>query len=455
MKNCDLSSSTTKSTSCLHSLSSLISIILLWLFAGNVLYAQGLLINEISNRAGNEEYVELLVWGGTDPISAGCPPCLDLRGWIIDDNDGTFATGMGTGIAQGAIRFANDPQWECVPYGTLIVVYNEGQDENNILTKLPIGDDLSDSNDDCVYVLPGDSDFFEGSRTVPSVSSPGYAGAVWNTMDADWNPGDLNASAIMGNLNDSYQTRSSDINSPYTAAATPYHAVNWGNNLTNTIIYIGGDVDEEVVYMDNSADDDPFNPANWTRGDAGVYPDDTPPTPPTPGDETPGLPNSPANAAWIASMSSCGYEPPDFDDITPNDCAPGGGGSFVIEISGGAENFAFSWKNIDDGSTFSSPAVWPAGMPITISNLTPGDYDITITDAFGCQIVESETINSGLLVSTSSASPMNNSQNCGENNGIVEVTGITGGDSNYPCRTTSDYCKIWHREAMRLRLLTV
>ena len=30
---------------------------------------------------------------------------LDLRGWILDDNNGYFASGGGTGIATGSYRF--------------------------------------------------------------------------------------------------------------------------------------------------------------------------------------------------------------------------------------------------------------------------------------------------------------------------------------------------------------
>jgi hypothetical protein len=41
---------------------------------------------------------------------------------IIEDNNGYFAPGSGTGIAPGAIRFANIPFWQTIPQGTFIVI---------------------------------------------------------------------------------------------------------------------------------------------------------------------------------------------------------------------------------------------------------------------------------------------------------------------------------------------
>ena len=70
-------------------------------------YSQQLIINEVSQGSGNAEYVELLVVGTPScqtPVS-----CMDIRGVVIDDNNGYFAAGSGTGIASGALRFANNP----------------------------------------------------------------------------------------------------------------------------------------------------------------------------------------------------------------------------------------------------------------------------------------------------------------------------------------------------------
>src|SRR4051812_39184006 len=92
-------------------LSRIIPILICFLFSFE-LKAQ-LVINEVSQGAsGNKEYVEFVVIGTPTCTTI---PCIDLRGYIIDDNNGTFATGAGTGIANGCIKLSNDALWSCVP----------------------------------------------------------------------------------------------------------------------------------------------------------------------------------------------------------------------------------------------------------------------------------------------------------------------------------------------------
>ena len=68
--------------------------------------SQSLIINEVSQGpTGSKEYVEFLVIPSA--TSQNCTTCTDLRGWIIDDNNGYFSNGVtsGTGVAAGACRF--------------------------------------------------------------------------------------------------------------------------------------------------------------------------------------------------------------------------------------------------------------------------------------------------------------------------------------------------------------
>jgi hypothetical protein len=107
------------------------------------LKAQTLIINEVSNGpAGSQEYVEFVVIDTA--IAYDCngstPPCVDIRGWIFDDNSGYHGAG---GVASGAVRFSQDPLWSCVPVGTIILIYNSA-DPN---TSLPANDvTMSDNN---------------------------------------------------------------------------------------------------------------------------------------------------------------------------------------------------------------------------------------------------------------------------------------------------------------------
>ena len=138
-----------------------ICIIFLILFSRlTVSNAQTLIINEISQGpSGSKEYVEFLVipTGAINP----CQPnanCLDLRGWIIDDNNGFFTPGStsGVGLAQGALRFSNSSFWSCIPVGTLIVVYND-TDPN---ASLP-ANDVSMNDGNCRLILPASSALIE------------------------------------------------------------------------------------------------------------------------------------------------------------------------------------------------------------------------------------------------------------------------------------------------------
>jgi hypothetical protein len=95
--------------------------------------AQQLIINEISQGTGSSEYVELVVIG--TPTCVSPVPSLDLRKVIIDDNNGYFAPGSGTGIASGAVRFANIPFWQSIPQGTYVCRISGQQ---NTITKTVI-----------------------------------------------------------------------------------------------------------------------------------------------------------------------------------------------------------------------------------------------------------------------------------------------------------------------------
>ncbi len=100
-----------------------LSIFLFALFGISTSVAQTIVINELSNGPSlAKEYVELLVIG--NPDCSGIPT-LDIRGYYIDDNNGTFASGNSTGIAGGCMRFRNTAFWQAIPAGTLIVIYND------------------------------------------------------------------------------------------------------------------------------------------------------------------------------------------------------------------------------------------------------------------------------------------------------------------------------------------
>ena len=104
-------------------------ILMVAFFMSNQIHAQsGLVVNEFSQGSPGQEWIELVVVGDCE---------VDLRGWIIDDNNGIFTdcgpgnniehgTFSGHGVAPGHLRFSNNATWAAVKAGTVIVVYDDG-----------------------------------------------------------------------------------------------------------------------------------------------------------------------------------------------------------------------------------------------------------------------------------------------------------------------------------------
>jgi len=313
-----------------------------------------IVINEISQgTSGNQEYVELIVTG---PIA--CEPadvlCLDLRGWILDDNGGFFngsATG-GVGIAAGAVRFANDPFWSCVPAGTRILVYNDGDLNPDVA---PIDIDLADGN--CSLVLPVSSALFENHPTLPSSIDMNYPSTGW-ISGGSW------TQISMANGQDGFQ-----IYDP-TDLTDPVFAVGWGsgsgqtNNLGN--IYMGSSTAAgDVFSFNNTNSDDPFDQSNWDEASAST-------------NQTPGTQNNNDNYDWMVSMNP-GCRIPLVISLTPAAATCGAcNGSATSSVTGDVTPYTYDWSTASTG--------------ISVNALCPGTYDLTITDALGCTITESTTI---------------------------------------------------------------
>ena len=389
---------------------------MLWLLQSMAqpLLVNGPYINELSQGpSGAEEFVEIIVYGDVNCNDT----CYDLRGWILDDNNGYFASGGGTGIATGSYRFGQDPIWECVRYGTLIVIYNEF--DRNI--NLP-PDDLDPS--DGVMILPANSTLFERAGGSPSASgSPNYPTTNWLT-GGSWQ------NTLMSNSNDSYQIRQpNNLN----GLISPFHAVSFGNNTNNPVISFPGSASGKVFYMDNSFSNNPFDQANWSEGSAAN------------GDETPGIGNNPANSAWIqgvfAAANSAGLPIRDTVSIQACDSAQyqatflyndttftdtlltiDGCDSIVLynytitpspSVNLAIDN-AISCFASNDGQLSATSLTgiynWTGAAGFSqsstsnvISNLSPDTYTLVFTDNNGCSGQDSIVLNGPLEIRTVSA----------------------------------------------------
>ena len=341
----------------------------LLLLISNLLSAQQLIINEVSQGTGTSEYVEFVVIG--TPTCVTPVPSLDLRKVIIDDNNGYFAPGSGTGIAPGAIRFANIPFWQSIPQGTFIVIYNAGSPN----TSLP-ADDISLIDGNCRLIIPSSSTLLEKTTLIPNTNNQTYP-----LNDSDWTSGGSWSPLAMSNTNDSFQVP----NIPSTGV--PFHSVSWGNNTSNTIVYFPGSAAGIVYSFTNTNSNDWNLVSNWTSANVATG-------------QTPGTANNTENDAWIASMNPlCSVNP--GMTLTPfilnESCVNSCDGSIQTSVNNGLAPFTYSWS---DGATSSS-----------ITNSCPGTYTVTVTGANGCSVVESFTISAGNQAadaSISTAGPFTN-----------------------------------------------
>lgn len=310
-------------------------------------YSQQLIINEVSQGTGTAEYVEFVVIGS--PICSGTVPTIDLRKVMIDDNNGFFAGGGGSGIANGALRFSNDAFWSAVPQGTFILVYNHANKNASIPD-----DDISLSDNNCTLIIPGNSPLLESTTVSPNSSDISYP------PDASWGPSIGWSVVQMQNSDDSFQI-------PLLGGGgTPLHAVSWGNNTSGAIISFPGSAAGRVFSFQNSVSNDWNDQANWVSD-------------PVASGQTPGAANNAANDYWIGTMNPNCRSNPLFSFTTTESACGAANGSATLNLSG----------------ISSSTIVWEDGQTgATASNLAAGVYSVLITDnTTGCIYVDSTIIN--------------------------------------------------------------
>lgn len=260
---------------------------------------EGLVVHEISNgSSGTKEFIELLVVGcpGGGTTDTKDPKTLDLRGWIIDDNNGDFSNGASAseGISDGHIRLSTSTVWASVPVGSIIVIYNAA-DKN---TNLP-GDDPSDLNNDLVYVIAIDAKddsgvaLFKKCTTLPTSANDSYpaSSADGCYVDADataWNVLELR------DIGDGIQTRKPD-------AVTRFHGLSYGTAGSNVdgqpFFGAGSGVNSVHIVGDGTGKAAFFN-NNLNYRTSGNY------VLTAASSETPGLVNTATNGLIVAQFKS-------------------------------------------------------------------------------------------------------------------------------------------------------
>ena len=357
--------------------------------------SQSLIINEVSQGpSGSKEYVEFLVVPGSGPYQCS-NYCMDLRGWIIDDNNGYFSGGGGSGIgiAAGAVRFSNSSFWQCIPIGTIILVFNN-QDLNVAIPS--IDNSITDGN--CKLVLPISSTLFENQTVSPSTTSSSYP-----TMG--WLPGGLWGPISMANGGDSFQVYNPNN------LLTPLHGVSWVNNNVNNIIYFATSSINSVYYFANTLNNNPSNQANWVAGTCSA-----------PDNQTPGAPNNAANASYIQGLTNNCVGPlvaTLTSSVDAGSCQCNG--SATVSASGSIPQYSYNWYN---SSNVSINQTTP-----TATNLCSGSYYCVVSSSINCTDTVLVTINSNVNSLTPTFNP------------IAPI--CSGGSFNLPSTSTNGITGSW------------
>lgn len=350
----------------------------------NVAFSQTLIINEISQgESGSMEYVEFVVvdTAVTYNCNSSIPPCIDIRGWIIDDNSGYHGT---SGVASGANRFSYDPIWSCVPLGTIILVYNGGQSNPEIPA-----DDLSLNDGNCKIVAPISNTLFESNATTPGAVACSYPQNGW-TSGGNW----LNIS--MSNGGDCM--RIVDLN------GCEVFSVCYGSNDENNLIYFGGGGQDKVHYFNSG---DPTNQSNWTAGCADLANCGAQ-------DQTPGAPNNNQNSNYIAQFNNnCSpITPLDINAFEQSPSGCGCTGEALVAASGSIPGYTFEWFDEDDVSINESTNM--------ATDLCAGDYYVVVESSIGCIDTASVTISASVVGGvTGISNPTDETVSCSASNATI------------------------------------
>jgi gliding motility-associated-like protein len=366
-------------------------LVLLSSFFSGFVHSQTLIINEVSNGpAGSQEYVEFVVVdvSATYDCTGSAPPCVDIRGWIYDDNSGYHGT---AGIASGCARFTNDPLWACVPVGTIILLYN-GIDPN---MDIP-ADDFSLIDGNCILSVSIDnSQFFEFTETTPGDIVCSYPATGWGTDPSpNW------SNVAMANGGDC--ARLVDLN------GCEVFSLCYGAANLNPMIYFTGVGDDDVWFFN---DGDPAVQANWSEGCAGDI------AACGANNQTPGAPNNTANADFIGQFNNyCAPIPPIVVTLVSIDAGCGCTGTASITASGSIPGYTYAWYDIAWLTIGQTNA--------TATNLCAGTYYGIATSSIGCEDTVTVVISSSGSMTSSN---FNTNPLCfGSCDGTATITPVGG-----------------------------
>ncbi|HEX8332667.1 MAG TPA: hypothetical protein VF622_08585, partial [Segetibacter sp.] len=340
----------------------------------------GLVINEFSQgSSGEKEYIELVVVGKRTCTQTTA----DLRGWIIDDQNGWYTGGTtNTSNAPGHHRFnINNSTWSAVPFGSIIVIYNPA-DKN---TSLPTSDIIDPDNFKYIVSISGTnlgSSLFQQQNTPFPFSEPNS----FTTSRSYVYPASSNTSQYSsatntswGNamsINNSSSSSPGDVISTISPSKRDSAFFSVAHKFLTATPYHTPKVSLDVVSGGNVAF---LTDANYTTSSSWSIQ-------PVTGNETPGVPNGGANTTWINSMRADPI-PPTVTVNSPTACQ-GTTATVTAMPSPTTGTYTYSWTVPPEVPT-TIPR--PGSVP-SFQTSFAGQYTVTITDAAGCTATGSGTV---------------------------------------------------------------
>ncbi|MCB9285333.1 MAG: gliding motility-associated C-terminal domain-containing protein [Lewinellaceae bacterium] len=434
-----------------------------FLFSSTYVFAQpaGLVVNEVSQGSSAiKEWAELVVVG---------PPCssVDIRGWIIDDNNGIFIdcigpnTGAlpGAGIAPGHIRFKFDPVWQEVPVGTIILVYAWDPADPGAQAEIgALQPDYTDSNCDWLRVVPlnASDPYMEMESNIPFGASsgccPNGSNGNPNYTPAAYTP--LNNQAFSGvtgklglrNEGDGFQTRDANANF--------FHGLSYGTTSTSGCTpqpqFDGGPYGLQLAasggnmtyQFRNTVSDDYTNVANFASFTASST-------------QSPGKPNNCDNAQWIGSLR----RPPEsiFETVnaacipnptaSPQTICTGQTITLTLPNTNSCTSNSFSWSftgsgsvSVQGSSNMSSVTITGTGAGTVNAVVTATISNSQLYTEGGCsgpQFPESLTYTFPLNITAGPTANPTSISACNQGNGqatfnLTSVNSVVNGNTGNP-----------------------
>ncbi len=355
-----------------------------------------LVVNELSQGTnGAKEFIELVVVGTRTCTDSTA----DLRNWIFDDHNGWYA-GAGSGIAAGHYRFANNANWEKVPYGSIILIYNNG--DRNL--KIPAGtDDPTDVNHDYTYVVPITSTYIQQNSATPlTPSSPSYVYPTTGyTAVTDW------TSIGLANGGDGVIVVNPANRSVAHFSITFGIGAGGGTFQTQTVQKASVNAGQNL-YLST---DQYTSAAAWIIGDAGTT------------DETPGVANTTANATWINNMRIQATLPGAVTTtLLQPTCSVPTGTITVTSPLGTGLTYSIDGINFQSSTTF--------------AGLAPGTFIVTVKNAAGCTSTATAVV-SAVPAQPAAATFTLTQPTCTVPTGTIVITAPTGAGLTYSINGTT------------------